>query len=443
MRGLGWAPVHTIGEVLRGTLAGQHVQLRGWLHRNRASGQIAFPQLRDSTGVIQCVARRDSLSPEQFDAIAKLLPESSLRLQGMVRADPRAPGGFEVAVDGIEVVAAVDPARPFPLRGDEGDEFLLDNRHLWLRSTSMTAALKVRAQVFRAIDDFFAQEGYYEVQSPSFVSGACEGGSTLFKVEYGDEEQKEVYLTQSWQLYAEAMVQGLEHIYTVAPSFRAEKSRTRRHLTEFWHCEAEAAWMGNDGIMEVEERLIFHIVDWCLRTVAPELTALGRDLGTLRQVRLPFPRYRYEEAVELAASKGAEISMGEDFTYAVEKILTGDLTVPIFITHFPTAIKPFYHRPDPADPTHVLCNDLLAPSGYGEIVGAGERCVTLEELLARMQKQGIDPAPYEWYLDLRRYGAVPHAGFGMGIDRVVAWICGADHIKNVVPFPRMMRRVYP
>ena len=440
----------SVAEALSGNFTGQLVALRGWVHRNRSSGALAFPQLRDSTGVIQCLVRKGQLPDDHFAAAEKVLPESAVTLEGTVRQDPRAPGGYEVGVSAFTVINAVDPERPYPLRGDEGDDFLLDHRHLWVRSRPLTAALKVRARTFRAIHQFFEQEAFTEVQSPTFVSGACEGGSTLFKVAYwGDEEgpegggKQEVFLTQSWQLYAEAMVLALERIYTMAPSFRAERSRTRRHLTEFWHCEAEVAWAGNEQVMDLEERLVTHVVRQCLDHCPQELTLLGRDLEELRKVRLPFPRYRYEDAVALAVSKGAQMELGEDFTYSIEKVLTGDLSVPIFVTHFPTSIKPFYHRPDPADPAHVLCNDLLAPAGYGEIVGAGERCWNLEELMPRISAEVPDLAPYQWYLDLRRYGGVPHSGFGLGVDRLVAWICGADHIKQVIPFPRMMRRVYP
>ena len=373
----------------------------------------------------------------------------------MPARDDRAPGGWELRAERFEVVHY---AAPFPITRDQSDEHLLNNRHLWLRSRDMVAALKVRATVFRAFHDFWNRQGYTEVQSPGFVTGACEGGSTLFNVYYDDDEAEPpaapasgapttgqrfyAHLTQSWQLYAEATMFGLERIYTVAPSFRAEKSRTRRHLTEFWHAEVEAAWMHNHQMMALEEAMLAHIVSEVLAHNAAELAQLERDTAKLAALAPPFPRLRYDEVLDELNARGFDLAWGDDFGYREEKALTADRDQPLFITHFPRE-KGFYHRPDPAEPRALLCHDLLAPEGYGEIIGGGERVWDPEELDARLREAGIEPESYGWYLDLRKYGSVPHTGFGLGLDRLVAWLCGAEHIKHVIAFPRTMRRTTP
>lgn len=307
----------------------------------------------------------------------------------------------------------------------------------------MTAILKIRSTIFNEIRNYFQDKGFYEVQSPIFQSGACEGGSTLFEVPYFDVKDK-VYLTQSWQLYAEAMMFGLERIYTISPAFRAEKSRTRRHLTEFWMAEVEGAWQGNAGMMKHSEGLVMHLVEKSLELNRKELEFLERDIQVLKEIELPFPSYRYAEILDMLREKGIDLDWGADLGYTEEKALTEDLRTPIFITHFPRA-KGFYHRVDPDDESGkvVLCHDLLAPEGYGEIIGGGEREWKLDILLERMKEFDMEPEQYDWYLDLRRYGSVPHSGFGLGIGRTVAWITGEEHIKNCIPFPRMMRRYTP
>ena len=443
-----------VADVLAGDAEGT-VTLHGWIHRTRASGKLAFVVVRDATGVLQCTVSRQAVPEDDFAAACKALLESSVVVSGTPARDERAPGGWELRAERFTVVHY---AAPFPITRDQSDEHLLNNRHLWLRSRDMVAALKVRATVFRAFRDFWDGQGYTEVQSPGFVTGACEGGSTLFNV-YCDDDDTEppadpppgapttgqrfyAHLTQSWQLYAEATMFGLERIYTVAPSFRAEKSRTRRHLTEFWHAEVEAAWMHNHQMMALEEAMLVHIVSEVLAHNAEELAQLGRDTAKLAALAPPFPRLRYDEVLSKLNARGFDLAWGDDFGYREEKALTAHRDQPLFITHFPRD-KGFYHRPDPAEPRALLCHDLLAPEGYGEIIGGGERVWDPEELDARLREEGIDPETYGWYLDLRRFGSVPHTGFGLGLDRVVAWLCGAEHIKHVIAFPRTMRRTTP
>ncbi|MAS80639.1 MAG: asparagine--tRNA ligase, partial [Euryarchaeota archaeon] len=340
------------------------------------------------------------------------------------------------------------PERPFPItesamvEADGGEtEFLLDNRHLYLRTGRMTTMLKIRSSVFGAIHSYFRDRDFIEYQAPNFVSGAVEGGSTLFEVPYFG---RKAYLTQSWQLYAEAAMPALERLYTMAPSFRAEKSRTRRHLTEFWHAEMEIAWASNDDVMEHGEAVVRHIANTILEERESELENLDRDLETIgRFADSDYPRMRYDEAVETLQSKGVEIEWGQDLDYSKEKILTEDFEVPHFLTHYPRIAKPFYHRPDPDDPKYVLCHDLLAPEGYGEIIGGGERTWSENEILERIGEEDTPTEPYEFYIDIRRYGGVPHGGFGLGVDRVCTWLAGAEHIREAIPFPRDSRRVTP
>ena len=316
-----------------------------------------------------------------------------------------------------------------------------DNRHLYLRTSRMTTMLKIRSTVFGAIHSYFRDRDFTEYQAPNFVAGAVEGGSTLFEVPYFG---KKAYLTQSWQLYAEAAMPALERLYTMAPSFRAEKSRTRRHLTEFWHAEMEIAWASNDEVMEHGEGVVRHVASTLLEERSEELEELGRDLSMVaRFAESEYPRMRYDEAIEALQSKGVEVEWGQDLDYSKEKILTSDFEVPHFLTHYPRVAKPFYHRPDPEDPKYVLCHDLLAPEGYGEIIGGGERTWSEEEILERIDEEGTPREPYEFYIDIRRYGGVPHGGFGLGVDRLCTWLSGAEHIREAIPFPRDSRRVTP
>ena len=436
-----------IGDVRAGAHDGSEVELKGWVHRARGSKKIWFLVLRDSTGTVQCVIKRESVGEDCFRSISGAIIESSVIIKGTVEPTDRE-HGHEVQVSSATVVGAVNPDRPFPItesamaESDGGEtEFLLDNRHLYLRTGRMTTMLKLRSTVFGAIHSYFRDRDFIEYQAPNFVAGAVEGGSTLFEVPYFG---KKAYLTQSWQLYAEAAMPALERLYTMAPSFRAEKSRTRRHLTEFWHAEMEIAWASNKEVMEHGEGVVRHIASNMLEERSEELADLGRDLATIeRYAESEYPRMRYDEAVDALQSKGVEIEWGQDLDYSKEKVLTQDFEVPHFLTHYPRVAKPFYHRPDPEDQKYVLCHDLLAPEGYGEIIGGGERTWSEDEILERIDEEGTPRDPYEFYIDIRRYGGVPHGGFGLGVDRVCTWLAGAEHIREAIPFPRDSRRVTP
>tara|TARA_Y100000589_G_scaffold126122_1_gene120190 strand:+ start:672 stop:2000 length:1329 start_codon:yes stop_codon:yes gene_type:complete len=437
-----------ISDILNGKYDGQRVELKGWVKRSRGSNKIRFIVLRDSTGSIQCVAKRDVIGDESFEAIKSALIESSMILHGTANPDERADGGYEIVIDKIEIVGAVNPETPFPITesamiaADGGEtEFLLDNRHLYLRTSRMTTMLKLRSTVFGAIHSYFRDQDFLEYQAPNFVAGAVEGGSTLFEVPYFG---RKAYLTQSWQLYAEAAMPALEKLYTIAPSFRAEKSRTRRHLTEFWHAEMEVAWADNQEIMTYGEGVVRKIAATLLEERSQELESLGRDLKVIsRYADSKYPRMRYDEAIETLQGMGVEVEWGQDLDYSKEKVLTQDFDVPHFLTHYPKIAKPFYHRVDPDDGNYVLCHDLLAPEGYGEIIGGGERTWSEEEILARIDEEGTPREPYQFYIDTRTYGGVPHGGFGLGVDRVCSWLSGAEHIREVIPFPRDSRRVTP
>ena len=415
---------------------------------------MRFIVLRDSTGEIQCVGKKDTIGEEAFLSLKEALIETSIILTGIVNVDQRSQGGHELVVSALQVVGAVDPERPFPINKEAldvvdedgvpmpgGSEFLLNHRHLYLRTSHMTTMLKLRSSAFGAIHNYFRAGDFIEYQAPNFVAGAVEGGSTLFEVPYFD---KTAYLTQSWQLYAEAAMPALERLYTIAPSFRAEESRTRRHLTEFWHAEMEVAWATNDEIMAHGEGVVRHIASTLLEEHETELASLNRDLDAIaRYADSPYPKMRYDEAVEILQAKGVEVEWGEDLDYSKEKILTQDFDLPHFLTHYPKIAKPFYHRVDPDDEKYVLCHDLLAPEGYGEIIGGGERTWSEEEILRRLDEEGTPHEPYQFYIDTRSYGGVPHGGFGLGVDRVVSWLAGASHIREVIPFPRTSRRVTP
>lgn len=445
--------VDWIGSILSGERDHQTVELKGWVHRSRGSNKMRFVVLRDSTGTIQCVVKRDIVGDEMFEAVKSALIESSLIFKGTVLPTDRE-HGHEIQVQNVEIVGPVNPDRPYPITESVMDvenlsenAFLLDNRHLYLRTERMTRMLKIRSSVFGAIHQYFRNHDFIEYQAPNFVAGAVEGGSTLFEVPYFPTEEnpdRKAYLTQSWQLYAEAAMPALERLYTIAPSFRAEKSRTTRHLSEFWHAEMEIAWAGNDDVMKHGEAVVRNIAQTVLDERENELTALGRDLELIsRYADNSYPRIRYDEAVETLQKMGVEIEWGQDLDYSKEKILTQDFEVPHFLTHYPKVAKPFYHRVDPDDSKYVLCHDLLAPEGYGEIIGGGERTWSEDEILKRIDEEGTPRAPYQFYIDVRTYGGVPHGGFGLGVDRVCAWLAGADHIREVIPFPRDSRRVTP
>jgi len=426
-----------IEKALKGE-EGVEVIVRGWVYRKRELKDKIFVLLRDSTGVIQLVFPR---SNENAYRIAENLNiESSIVVRGVLRADRRAPGGREIHVNDV---IYCHYGRPFPINEDAvhaDSEYLLDVRHLWLRSRRMWAVLRIRHTVFDAIRQYFNERGYYEVQAPMFITAAVEGGATLFKVDYFGST---VYLTQSSQFYLEALIYSLEKVYTIAPSFRAEKSRTRRHLTEFWHAEAEVAWIGFEELVKIIEELVAHTVRRVLEERKEELEILRRDVERLKSVEPPFYRIDYGKAIEVLRSKGVDIRWGDDIGADEERVLTSEFDKPIFLYGFPEHLKAFYHKNDPSNPEVTLSVDLLAPEGYGEIVGGGVRIDDEKELVDKILRFGLDPRDYEWYIDLRRYGSVPHAGFGLGIDRLVMWISGLDHIRDAVPFPRDIRRVRP
>ncbi|MEM0155987.1 MAG: asparagine--tRNA ligase [Thermoplasmataceae archaeon] len=429
--------MHLIGDILSSGFVGKTVSVRGWVYRTRSSGKIAFVVLRDSSGIIQTVASISNLGEEKFKIIASLGIESSLEISGEVRRDERAVTGYEIDVSDFTVYQKNDV---FPITKDKGEEFLLDNRHLWLRSQEFSAVMKVRSTVFKAFADFFYSEGFYQVQCPFMVSTATEGGGTLFKVPFFGTE---VSLTQSAQFYLETMIFGLEKVFTISPSFRAEKSRTWRHLTEYWHGEAEVAWINNDQMMDIEEKMIHFIIQRVLEVNTKELGIIGRDPEILRHWMQPFLRMKYSELIERAQQFGMAIKYGDDLGSDEEKQIMVHFDRPVFVTHYPKELKTFYFRLDPKNPGELLCHDLLAPEGYGEIIGGSERIWDLNELLGRMQEFNLNPEEYYWYIDLRKYGSIPHSGFGLGLDRAIMWICKLDNIRNAIPFPRTIRRTKP
>ncbi len=428
-----------VREVLEGGLDGKQVTVRGWLQNKRSGGGIQFLLVRDGTGVLQCTLGKKGVPSNVFGSFLTAGVESTIELSGHVRKDARAPGGWELQADRGKVLHLA--LEEFPIaKKFHGPEFLLDNRHLYVRSDRIQAILRIRARLLSAARAWFEEHGYTEVHVPSLTSAAVEGGATLFEVKYFDEK---AYLTQSWQLYAEALVPSVGRIYTVAPSFRAEKSRTRRHLTEYWHLEAEAPWCDLDCIMKVEEELLTRIVGILLETSKEELKLFGRNPEDLEKVKPPFDRLTYDEAFKMIGEEGSGIKWGDDLGYEQEKLLTEKFDRPFFVTRYPKKAKAFYHKPDPVRPEVTLSVDLLAPEGYGEITGGGQRIEEYEELLGRIREEGLDPKAYEWYLDLRKFGSVPHSGFGLGVERVVSWVCKLDHIRDAIAFPRLINRIYP
>jgi asparaginyl-tRNA synthetase len=421
--------------------AGQDVVIQGWLYNLRESGKLLFPQFRDGSGVIQGVVVKSDVPPEVFESVKGLTQESSVRVKGKARADQRAPSGFELDVSGIEVLQRVPPEHPYPITLKEhGVDFLMDHRHLWLRSARQRAILGVRHEIIKATRDFFDNRGFTLVDTPIFTPAACEGTTTLFEVGYFDDK---AYLTQSGQLYNEAAAMSVGKTYCFGPTFRAEKSKTRRHLTEFWMVEPEVAFARLEDVCVLAEELIAHIVQCVLEKRRTELRVLERDVSKLEAVELPFPRLTYDEAVTILNQKGSAIGWGGDFGGTDETILSEQFDQPVIVTRYPAAVKAFYMATDPARPDVALCVDVLAPEGYGEIVGGGERLADYDELLRRIDENKLPREAFEWYLDLRRYGNVPHAGFGMGIERAVAWICGLEHVRETIPFPRMLYRLKP
>jgi asparaginyl-tRNA synthetase len=418
---------------------GRRVIVRGWLHARRSSGKIHFLTIRDGSGFIQAVMSRSAVDEETFRLADHLTQETSVIVSGTVRADTRAPGGFELDVASLEVVG---PSVDYPITPKEhGVDYLMDRRHLWIRSERQSAVLRVRAEVIAAVRAFFDDRGFILADTPIFTPAACEGTSTLFPVQYFDETT--AYLTQSGQLYNEANAMALGRVYCFGPTFRAEKSKTRRHLSEFWMVEPEVAYAKLDDVIELAEDLVVSVVARVLERRRPELRRLDRDTSKLELVKKPFPRITYDEAVKLLNEKGLPFEWGGDFGAPDETLLANSFDRPLAITRYPSQVKAFYMEPDPQKPEVALCVDVLAPEGYGEIIGGSQRIADYDLLLRRIKEHNLPPEAFEWYLDLRRYGTVPHGGFGMGIERVVTWICGLDHLREAIPYARTLNRLYP
>jgi asparaginyl-tRNA synthetase len=426
--------------------AGQHigktVEIAGWLYNLRRSGKIVFPLLRDGTGIMQCVAVKNAVSEQLFEELKGLTQESSIIIAGKVRAEQRAPGGYELDVEGARVIQRVPESEPYPITPKEhGVDFLMDNRHLWIRSRRQHAILRVRHEVIRGIRDYFDSHGFTLIDTPIFTPAACEGTTTLFPVQYFDDET--VYLTQSGQLYNEATAMAFGKVYCFGPTFRAEKSKTRRHLTEFWMVEPEMAYATLEDVKRVAEELILFVVHRVLENRRPELLVLERDTSKLERIQAPFYRMTYDEALRKLQQRGSEIQWGGDFGGGDETILTEDLDRPVMVDRYPSQVKAFYFEPDPERPEVALGVDVLAPEGYGEVIGGGQRVHDFNLLLKRLEEHHLPREAFEWYLDLRRFGAVPHGGFGMGVERFVAWMCGIEHIRETIAFPRMLYRTRP
>jgi asparaginyl-tRNA synthetase len=438
-------PIATIDTLAKHE--GQTVTIRGWLYNQRQSGKLLFPIFRDGTGTVQGVVPKAAVLPEVFDTIKGLTLESSVIVTGTVRADKRAHGGFELDVQDLKVVQQIPESDPYPITLKEhGVDFLMERRHLWIRTPRQAAILRIRAEIMRAAAEYFDQNGFIRTDPPILTPAACEGTSTLFPVDYfGDP----AYLTQSGQLYVEATALALGKVYSFGPTFRAEKSKTRRHLTEFWMVEPEVAFMDLDGLLELAENYLSHIVQSVLKNRGPELDVIGRDRAKLEAICPPFPRLRYDVAADMLneAHKKGELELpfefGNDFGSPDETWLSSQFNKPVMVHRYPAGVKAFYMEPDPKDSRFALCVDVLAPEGYGEVIGGSQRVSSFELLNSRIEQNNLPKEAFQWYLDLRRYGSVPHSGFGMGIERVVAWVCGLDHVRETIPFARTLHRIYP
>jgi len=439
------SPITTIAEI--GNHEGQTVTIRGWLYNLRESGKLLFPQFRDGSGIIQGVVPKNAVTPEVFEAIKTLTQESSVIVEGKVRADKRAHGGYELDVANVTIVQRVPESDPYPITPKEhGTDFLMEHRHLWVRSQRQAAILRVRAEIIKATRDFFDERGFTLTDPPIITPAACEGTSTLFPVDYFDEQ---AFLTQSGQLYIEATAMALGKVYSFGPTFRAEKSKTRRHLTEFWMVEPEVAYAELGDVMDLAEGLISFIVKRCLERRRGDLQTIGRDISKLEKIEAPFPRISYDDAVknlQEGHAKGAlesKFEWGGDLGSPDETYLSAQFDKPVMVHRYPAKVKAFYMEPDPLRPELALCVDVLAPEGYGEIIGGSQRMASHDLLLQRIREHNLPEEAFKWYLDLRKFGSVPHGGFGMGIERAVAWICGLEHVRETIPFPRMLYRLYP
>lgn len=439
--------MHSVSISHLGEYEGKEVVIKGWLYNIRASGKLLFPIFRDGSGIVQGVVPKNAVSPEVFEAIKGLTQESSVIVYGTVRADQRAQGGYELDVTNVEVVQKVPEGEAYPITPKEhGTDFLMEHRHLWLRSQRQAAILRVRSDIERAMHEFFDQREFTRTDPPILTPAACEGTTTLFPVDYFDEK---AFLTQSGQLYIEATAMALGKVYSFGPTFRAEKSKTRRHLTEFWMVEPEVAYAELDDIMNLAEEFITHIVKSVLARRRKDLEVIGRDISKLEAIDTPFPRITYDEAVSMLQEgfkKGeleTNFEWGGDLGSPDETYLSSKFDRPLMIHRYPAVVKAFYMEPDPKRSDVALCVDVLAPEGYGEVIGGSQRMGSYEKLLARIHEHELPEEAFKWYLDLRKFGGVPHAGFGMGIERAVSWICGLEHVRETIPFPRMLYRMYP
>lgn len=421
-----------------GKYVGQQVLIQGWLYNKRSSGKIAFLIVRDGSGLVQGVVVKQEAGEEIWEKVAKLTQESSIKVTGLVRAEPRSAGGYELQVTGLEIEQI---AEEYPITHKEhGVDFLQDHRHLWIRTPRQAAILRIRSEIEHAFRDFFYQRDFVLADAPIITPAACEGTTNLFELDYHGEK---AFLSQSGQLYNEATALALGRIYCFGPTFRAEKSKTRRHLLEFWMIEAEMAYFDVDDNMKLQEEMVYYVIQRVLAKCEQDLKTLERDVEKLKAVKLPFPRISYTDAVEILKKAGEEFAWGDDFGAPHETIISSHFNSPVFVHRYPTAIKAFYMKPDPENPDVVLGADLLAPEGYGEIIGGGQRIDDLDLLETRIAEHKLPAEAFQWYLDLRRYGSVPHSGFGLGIERTVAWLCGLEHIRETIPFPRMLHKMYP
>jgi len=418
---------------------GKEVEIKGWLYNKRSSGSIKFLIIRDGTGFIQATLIKNEVEKEIFEQIDNIEYESSIKIIGLVKKEKRVPLGYEIIVNNIEVINKAEENYPISLK-EHGIGFLMDYRHLWLRSPRQNAILRIRAEIIKSIRDFLDQNGFILIDSPILTPAACEGTTTLFETDYFGEK---AYLTQSGQLYNEASAMAFGKVYCFGPTFRAEKSKTRRHLMEFWMVEPEAAYVDLEENNKIQENMVTYMVKQVLENNKRELDLLERDLSKLEIIKVPFPRISYDEAIEILKKDGSKIEWGDDFGGEDETILSQKYEKPIFIHRYPIKCKAFYMKPDPQRPDVALCADLLAPEGYGEIIGGGQRIDDYNLLANQIKEHNLPRENYEWYLDLRRYGSVPHSGFGLGIERTVAWICGLDHVRETIPFPRMLNKIYP
>lgn len=417
---------------------GQEVQIKGWLYNKRSSGKIYFLLIRDGTGTIQSVAAKGEMPDSEFKVCDEVTQESSIIVSGIVRKDARAPGGYELTLKHIEIVQV---SKPYPITPKEhGIGFLMDNRHLWIRSRKQHAILKIRAEVINALRDFFNNEGFVLVDAPILTPSSCEGTTTLFETDYFG---RKAYLTQSGQLYNEATCMAFGKVYCFGPAFRAEKSKTRRHIIEFWQIEPEIAYADLNKVIEYAERAIVYTVERVLENCKNELSIIERDTKLLENIKSPFPRKTYSEAVQILKDQGETFEWGEDFGAPQETVISNLFNKPVHITHFPSKVKPFYMKKAPENDKLALGVDVLAPEGYGEIVGGGQREENFEVLEKRLEQDNLPKETFQWYLDLRKFGSVPHGGFGLGIERTVTWLCGIHHIRESIPFPRLLDRIYP